>query len=115
MTTFQLVTLPILVAFVIGTAVATARRRLTPRLGTAWMLLWLAAAVSIAVPEILVRLAQLLGIGRGADLVLYVSILGTFVAFFLTYLRFRRVEEQLTQIVRHLAILNAEGEDKSPR
>lgn len=115
MTTFQLVTLPILVAFVIGTAIAAARRRMTPRLGIAWMLLWLAAAVAIAFPELLVELARFLGIGRGADLVFYVSILGTFLAFFLTYLRFRRVEDQLTEIVRHLAILNAEGEDKSPR
>ena len=115
MTTFQLVTLPLLLLFFVGTAVATSRRRLTPRLGVAWMALWLAAALFIALPELLVGLARFLGIGRGADLVFYVSILAGFVAFFLTYLRFRRLDDQMTEIVRHLAILNAEKEDKLPK
>ena len=114
MTTFQLFTLPVLIAFLIITAVATSRRKLTPRLGAAWVLLWLAAAFAIAVPESLVQLARFLGIGRGADLVFYVSILAGFFAFFLIYLRFRRIEDQLTQIVRHLAILKADREDKPP-
>lgn len=108
MTTFQLVTLPVLLIFVVITAVAVARHRVTPRLGLAWMVLWLAAGAAIAFPDVLVWLAQILGIGRGADLVLYVSILATFAAFFFTYLRFRRVEEQLTEIVRQIAIRDAE-------
>lgn len=115
MTTFQLVALPVLLAFIVVTAMAVARHRVTPRLGLAWMVLWLAAAASIAFPEVLVWLAQALGIGRGADLVLYVSILATFAAFFLIYLRFRRLEEQLTEIVRQIAIRDGEeraGEDQ---
>ena len=115
MTTFQLIALPALMLFFFGTGVAIARGRLTRRLGAAWMLLWLTAAFFIALPETLVGLARFLGIGRGADLVFYISILGGFVAFFAVYLRFRRVDAQLTEIVRHLAILNAEKEDKSQK
>ena len=114
MTAFQLVTLPLLAALVLATAIQIGRRRLARRFGIAWVALWIAAAVSIADPLILVRIAHFLGIGRGADLVLYLSILFTFVAFFLTYLRFRRVDEQLTRIVRHLAIRDAERNDESP-
>ena len=108
MTTFQLLTLPFLVAAILFTGAATARRRITPGTGAFWILLWLAAAISIADPGILVVLAKFLGIGRGADLVLYVSILVTFVGFFLMYLRYRRLSDQLTEIVRHLAIRDAE-------
>lgn len=120
MTTFQLIALPLLGLLVVVTGVAIGRARVVPRIGVAWIVLWLAAAGTIAFPGVLVRLAHLLGIGRGADLVLYVFILAGFVAFFVTYLRFRRVEEQLTAIVRHLAIRDAEerdeaGEDPSPR
>jgi small membrane protein len=108
LTTFQLVTLPLLAAMILATAIQIGRRRLTMRFGLAWLALWIAAAVSIADPDLLVRIAHFLGIGRGADLVLYLSILFTFLAFFITYLRFRRIDEQLTKIVRHLAIRDAE-------
>ncbi len=108
MTTFQLLTLPLLVAAIIFTGVAVARHRLTPGAGGAWILLWLAAAVSILDPTLLVIVARFLGIGRGADLVLYLSILAMFIGFFLTYLRYRRLNDQLTEIVRHLAIRDAE-------
>ena len=108
MTSFQLVTLPLLALMAVATALQMARHRLTSRAGTAWMALWIAAAAAIAFPDILVGIAHFLGIGRGADLVLYLSILFSFAAFFVTYLRFRRVDEQLTKIVRHLAIRDAQ-------
>lgn len=107
MTTFQLVALPLLAVLIVMTAMAAARSRVTPRIGLSWILLWLASATAIAFPGILVWLAGVLGIGRGTDLVLYVFILGGFAAFFATYLRFRRVDEQLTKIVRQIAIENA--------
>jgi len=107
-TTFQIVTLPILAAMILATAVAIGKRRLARRSGAAWIALWVAASVGIYDPDILSRIATFLGIGRGVDLVLYVSILVFFIAFFLVYLRFRRLDEQLTQIIRHLAIRDAE-------
>jgi small membrane protein len=107
MTTFQLVTLPLLGVLIVVTAVATARSRVTPKIGLGWIFLWISAAIAIAFPDLLVWLAQALGIGRGTDLVLYVFILAGFVAFFATYLRFRRLDEQMTTIVRHIAIENA--------
>lgn len=108
MTTFQFVTLPILAVMIVATAVAIGRRRVAPRFGVVWIALWVAAAVAILDPDILARIATFLGIGRGVDLVLYLSILVFFIAFFLVYLRFRRLDEQLTQIIRHLAIGDAE-------
>lgn len=108
MTTFQIITLPLLAAMVLVTAVQIARRRIASRPAFLWIALWIAAAVVIADPDLLVRIAHFLGIGRGADLVLYLSILFMFVACFLIYLRFRRLDEQLTTIVRHLAIHDAE-------
>ena len=108
MTTFQVVTLPVLALIALATAIQLVRRRMAPRIGFAWLLLWIGAAVSIADPDLLVRAAHFLGIGRGADLVLYLSVIFSFAAFFITYMRFRRVDEQLTKIVRHIAIRDAE-------
>ncbi|HUP45464.1 MAG TPA: DUF2304 domain-containing protein [Thermoanaerobaculia bacterium] len=107
MTTFQLVTIPLLLAMLIATAAAMSRRRITPRLGLFWMMIWSGAAVFIAFPDLSSIIANALGIGRGADLVLYLSILFMLGGFFGVYLRFRRLDEQLTRIVRHLAIRDA--------
>ncbi len=115
MTTFQVVTLPVLAVMILVTAVAMGRRRLAPRFGMAWIALWVGASIAILNPNLLVRVAHFLGIGRGVDLVLYVSILAFFIAFFLVYLRFRRLDEQLTQIVRHLAIRDAEKREEKPQ
>ena len=43
----------------------------------------------------------------GADLVFYCAILGTFAGFFVMFLRFRRLERDLTRIVRQVAIRGA--------
>lgn len=115
MTTFQIVTLPILAVMILVTAVAIGRRRLAPRFGAAWIALWVAASAGIFNPDILARIATFLGIGRGVDLVLYVSILAFSIAFFLVFLRFRRLDEQLTRIVRHQAIRDAEGDEEKPK
>ena len=50
------------------------------------------------------QLAVLVGIGRGADLVLYLSVLVLFFLCFSIYIRFRETEEILSKVVRELAI-----------
>ena len=112
MTTFQLLTLPALGLAAVLTLSAMRRRRLAGRAGVAWLFLWLAAAFAVAFPETLAVVARTIGIGRGADLVLYLSILFMFGGFFFIYLRFRKLDEQLTQIVRHLAIRDG-SEDRA--
>lgn len=107
MTVFQWIAIPSLVAVIVLTAFAMTRSRLTRHAGAAWIALWLTALLAIAFPGLPMLAAHLLGIGRGTDLVMYVSILFTFLGFFLLYLRYRRVTEQLTGIVRQLAINEA--------
>jgi len=49
-------------------------------------------------------LANALGIGRGVDMVIYLSLLGLGVSSLLLYLRTRRLEQRLAEIVRQQAI-----------
>ncbi len=104
---FQVLGISLSGGFALLTALGTARRRLRPLPGVAWTLLWIAAAVAIARPQLTVVVAQALGIMRGADLIFYLAILGMFVGFFLVYVRLRRLDEGLTQVVRRLAIAEA--------
>lgn len=68
---------------------------------------WLGAAVAIVVPGLVQAAAELLGIGRGADVVLYVSVLAFVWAAFYLYARCLRLEREITALTRHLAIRDA--------
>jgi hypothetical protein len=115
MTSFQLVAFAMRGTAVALTLALAVRRRITPRITLAWGALWIGAGVAIAEPEITAVMARALGIARGADLVFYLAILGMFVGFFVTYLRLRRVDAELTRIVRELALRNAkEPERREP-
>ena len=67
-----------------------------------------AGVVAILVPSSVTSVANGLGVGRGADLVLYVLT----IAFLLTtigfYKKLRDLEDRYVDAVRHLAILSAE-------
>ena len=108
MTSFQWIAFAVLGVSFAVTLTLTVRRVITPRIGFAWGLLWIAAAVAIAKPELTATVARLLGIGRGTDLVLYVAILFMIFGFFAVYVRLRRVESDLTKVVRELAIRSAD-------
>ena len=69
------------------------------------LLLFAAFAVwSILDPNILNRLAGLLGIGRGADLVLYGLVLAFFGFVVTTFRRFRDMEVRYTRLARRIAL-----------
>jgi hypothetical protein len=68
---------------------------------------WLAAATFIAFPASTTTIARGLGIGRGADLILYLAILAGMGASLYFYVRFRRVELALTGLMRREALRTA--------
>jgi len=70
-------------------------------------LVWITAAVMIADPQLPQAAATAVGINRGADLVLYVFALGFLVLSFYVYSRFVRMQRQLTDVVRHVAVREA--------
>lgn len=108
MTSFQWIAFAILGFSFTVTLALTVRRAIAPRVGFAWGLLWIAAAVAIAKPELTATIARALGIGRGTDLVLYFAILFMIFGFFAVYVRLRRIESEMTKVVRELAIRSAD-------
>lgn len=101
---FQIGAILVLALVSAFTVRAMARQRLTPLAGTLWLALWLSGAIAIAWPDVTVRVARTLGIARGADLVSYLAILGMLLGFFVVNVRVRRIESQITRLVRELAL-----------
>lgn len=59
-------------------------------------------------PDHLTVVAQLLGVGRGTDLVLYGLVVAFLFAMLSFYLRFRAVDQRLTDLARSVALREAE-------
>jgi hypothetical protein len=59
-------------------------------------------------PQITDRLAHLVGVGRGADLVTYLFIVFFFMAGIILYSKIRKIEADYTELVRKVSIQRAE-------
>lgn len=72
------------------------------------LLLFVAGAgVSVFFPDLLTRVARLVGIGRGTDLLLYVLVIVFLGYAATTYRRFRLLEADITELSRTVALLGA--------
>ncbi len=80
------------------------RQELRPLEFFMWFVFWLAVGVAFLSPASLTKLANLLGIGRGADLVLYVAVVVVFYLMFRIFVRLEKMEKDITKIIRHQAI-----------
>jgi hypothetical protein len=70
----------------------------------AWTLVWIAAAVIISLPGLTTIFAEVVGIGRGVDLVVYLSIFLLFILVFHLHVMHDRMERSLTELVRQDAL-----------
>ena len=60
-----------------------------------------------AQPDWSTPLAHFVGVGRGVDLLFYLSHLVMFFIAFMYYLKFKEIEQRFTRLVRQLALLSA--------
>ncbi len=107
MIVFQWVVIPLFSLLTLATLFAGFRRSMSWPASIFWSAIWLSVVLVLAFPSTTMVLARLAGIGRGADLLIYLVVLVMFGGFFAVYLRFRRVEQKLSRIVRQLAIQEA--------
>jgi len=85
------------------------RQRVIPiREALSWSALWIAAGAVVMLPQATTRIAQFVGVGRGADLVLYASVSGLFFLVFKLFIQHEKLERKLTEIVRHDALRDIE-------
>ncbi len=79
-------------------------RRIRPVEAGLWSGIWLTGIVLVTLPDATTVLARVLGIGRGVDVVIYLSVPVGFYLVFRLYEKIERVNHDLTKIVRHLAL-----------
>ena len=81
-----------------GTQHGRASKRLV-MLGFAFLV-----ALTILSPELMTNLANFIGLGRGADLVFYLTSIGLIFLAAITYLSHRRTEDRVAELVTAQAV-----------
>ncbi len=70
-----------------------------------WIAFWLSAFAVILVPQdAIYSVAQLVGVGRGSDLVVYGALVLTFFIVFRLMVKQERLNRQLTELTRQIAL-----------
>ena len=69
-----------------------------------WSLLGLGTGIIFWQPEIASRLALFLGIGRGADLIVYIAILVLAYITFRIFIKIDKIDRQISKIVKEIAL-----------
>jgi len=69
-----------------------------------WIALWTLAVVLAFAPYGFSYLADLVGIQRGTDFVVYLSIILLFYMIFRIYVKFEGIEQDLTKLTREIAM-----------
>ena len=72
--------------------------------GGAWMLFWIAVVVLVFLPNTTQMLANVLGVGRGVDLVIYVALIALFYLQFKLFVKIESVEQEISTLVRKMAL-----------
>ena len=78
-----------------------------------YLALALGGTVAILYPDVSTHLAHHIGIGRGADLLLYVFIISSLFHHVNIAARFKHLERQMTAVVRSVALAEAMRETPS--
>lgn len=77
-----------------------------------WIGLWTLALFSIFYPDFTTYWAQLLGIGRGVDAILYISIALIFYLIFRTNVMIENLREEISKVVREIALRDKERKSR---
>ena len=76
-----------------------------------WLGFWAAVAGLVMRPQVSQSVAMILGVGRGADAVFYTAVVGLSYAYFRLYLKTRSQDQEITRLVRGLALKDAEPKE----
>ena len=78
-----------------------------------WTLFWLAVLIVAILPNTAAIFAKMVGVGRGADLVVYLALVLLFYLLFKTTIRLEKIERNLTKLTRQDAFQKIDKSNKN--
>ena len=69
-----------------------------------WIIFWLVAGIIVISPDSTFYFARLVGVSRGADLVVYVALVLLFFIVFKLIVKIEKIDRDITKIIRKSAL-----------
>ncbi|MCB9707198.1 MAG: DUF2304 domain-containing protein [Myxococcales bacterium] len=104
MTLFQVISLSLLGGGMLWVIYRAAVRRHRLGVWLLWLVIFGSAFFAVLRPLWIASIARSLGVGRGADLVLYTVAIATLFGFFMFYSKIKRTDREITKLVRYIAL-----------
>ena len=97
-----------LVLFAVSRVYLRAKEKiLSPKTALFWFAIWTAAAFGILLPKTTSSLAGIVGVGRGVDVIVYVSLALLFYLVFRLFVSVEDLRHEITYLIRQLALQNS--------
>ena len=78
-----------------------------------WTLVWAFTIIIVFIPGKATVFAQLLGVGRGFDAMVFIAIIALFYAIYRLYVKTNEMEQEMTKLVRQISLkINLSEPDK---
>jgi len=88
------------------------KRELSTQIFLLWLIFWIIVGGIVVLPQTTQLVADWLGVGRGVDVVIYISILVLFYIVFRIFIRIEKIERDITYLVKDISLDNArKGKD----
>lgn len=81
------------------------RNAMSVESGLFWVFIWISVMLVVVFPDFLGYLANLVGVGRGVDVLIYLGIVALFYLIYTSYTKIENLEREITKIVREIAII----------
>ena len=103
MTIFQILIIIVAIVVIYKSILKLMKKEISTLLFILWLILWLIVVTIDIFPNSIAYIANLVGVGRGVDLILYLSVIAIFYFLFRINLRQNKIDKKISQIVRHNA------------
>ena len=71
-----------------------------------WTFIWLGVVIIAFIPEVTFIFSRIAGIQRGIDAIIYISIVFLFYMLFRAYVKMEKMEQNMTEMVRQVALMD---------
>jgi len=108
----QLILLALIALIVIKIVRQLIKRKIYTQEFLGWFIFWGVVAYIVINPQFTQFLAEKMGIGRGADLIVYFSLIFIYYALFHIFAKQKEMEQSITVLGREIAIAGAKDYTK---
>lgn len=100
----QIIIVGIVSIIVYKTLVSYFSKKITLLFALCWLSFWLTVLTAVCFPKWMDIVASFVGVGRGVDFAVYLSVVVLFFMIYRIYTHLMRIEDKMTKIVREETI-----------